>query len=150
MTANIRFIYLSGNYELPIIINNTQSFNLTNYSVKIEINDTDILNHIQGENDIRFYEVCPICNKRVKLSGEKFNCPEHGDIEPAYSYVMNIIIDDGSGNIRTAFFSRQVQKLLQKEDQEILKYKDNPTEFEKVKSIFLYLNYEVYKKIHKK
>ncbi|MCX6707916.1 MAG: hypothetical protein NT001_07345, partial [Candidatus Woesearchaeota archaeon] len=56
-----------------------------------------------------------------------------GTVKSAYSYVCNIVLDDGTGNIRVAFFKRQVEKLLDKQEQDIVIFKDAPDQFEKVK-----------------
>lgn len=101
-----------------------------------EIN-VELLGTIVQAKDIRFYEVCPTCKKRAKLVDNSFKCEEHGEVEPAYNYVMNIILDDGTGNIRIALFSRQTENLLGKSDEEIQKYRENPAEFEAVKTDLL-------------
>jgi replication factor A1 len=73
----------------------------------------------------KFFEICPECNRRVKKEEDAFKCTEHGDVIPNYSYVMNAQIDDGTGNMRAVFFRNQAKNLLDKEESEILKFKDN-------------------------
>ena len=74
---------------------------------------------------------CPTCNKRLRINADKFNCLEHGEVTPVYSYVLNLVLDDGTSNIRTVFFAKQLERLLERDDQEILKFKDEPETFEK-------------------
>lgn len=69
----------------------------------------EIMGTIVQVTDIRFYEVCPSCNKRLKPDG---TCPEHGKVSPKYNYVLNLVLDDNSGNIRVVFFNDLIEKLL--------------------------------------
>ena len=57
-------------------------------------------------------EVCPKCGKRVKPSSDLFACAEHGNVMPAYSYVLNTVLDDGTETIRCVFFRQQVGDLF--------------------------------------
>lgn len=86
--------------------------------------------------DIRFFEVCPKCNKRLRLHGEKFECEEHGPQTPSYNYILNIYLDDGTDNIRVNLWKQQTQRLLKLDDSQIIKFKDN-SEFEKYKTELL-------------
>jgi len=58
-----------------------------------------------------FFEVCPECGKRVRES-EKFKCPEHGEVKPKYSAALNIILDDGTGNVKAVFFGKNVESFI--------------------------------------
>lgn len=95
--------------------------------------DIELLANIIQIFDLKFFEVCPHCNKRTKLAEQGFNCGTHGVIEPAFSYVSNAVLDDGTGNIRSVFFSNQLQQLLEKKHEEILEMKDALQEFEGLK-----------------
>ncbi|MBW2998939.1 DUF2240 family protein [Candidatus Woesearchaeota archaeon] len=86
--------------------------------------------------DIRFFEVCSECNKRVKQESE-FKCAEHPDKEHTFSYVLNGFLDDGTDNIRLVFFRNRIEELLKKSNEEILKIKDNPESFADIKSELL-------------
>lgn len=97
----------------------------------------ELLGTIVQVYDIKFFERCPVCRKRIKEQGAGFQCPEHGLIKPEYSYVMNVYLDDGSGNIRVVFFGNQIQQLLKKSDEDILIYRTAPEAFEKVKTDLL-------------
>ncbi|MCK4589205.1 MAG: hypothetical protein KAT77_02095 [Nanoarchaeota archaeon] len=99
--------------------------------------NVEILGTIVQVFDLRFFTVCPDCNKRVYEREGKFSCGVHGDVVPSQNYVMNVFLDDGSENIRTVFWKEQILRLLGKTDAEVLKYKDEPTAFEEVKNDLL-------------
>ncbi len=97
--------------------------------------DVELLGTIVQVYDPRFFEVCPECGKRVLQKDDGFFCQEHNKVEPAYSYVTNIFLDDGSDNIRVVFWRNQTQKLFNKTNEEILAMKDSS--FETVKNDLL-------------
>lgn len=102
---------------------------------EIAASDTnvEIMGTIVQAFEPRFYEVCPNCSKRVKQKDSQFVCQTHGEIIPAYAYVLNLVLDDGTGTIRTVFFRNQLLSLLQSNQEDILKFKDNPQEFDPIK-----------------
>ncbi len=92
------------------------------------------LNEIQGTEEAvevlgtivqvfepRFFEVCPVCQKRLKGFEGSFMCPEHAKQQPQYSTVLNVVLDDGSDNMRTVFFRRQAERLLKNTDLEAIR-----------------------------
>ena len=85
----------------------------------------------------KFFEICPDCNRRTKPVDGKFICQEHGEIIPSFSYVMNAQIDDGTGNMRAVFFRNQAKILLDKDENEILKFKDDENLFSNYKDELL-------------
>jgi replication factor A1 len=85
----------------------------------------------------RFYEVCPQCNKRLKKKDSDFACDVHGPVAPAYASVMNLILDDGSSTIRTVFFRSQMANLVNLPAESLIKFKDNPNEFQTIKDSLL-------------
>ncbi len=85
----------------------------------------------------RFFEICPQCNRRAKPEDGKFNCVVHGAVDPKYSYVMNLSLDDGSDNIRVVCFKNQASKLLGKTDEEMQLYRENPAKFDEIKNDML-------------
>ncbi len=87
--------------------------------------------------DINFFEVCPQCNKRIRLKEDGFACPTHGKVEPAYNYVLNLYLDDGSDNIRAVFWRDQIEQLLDLDKSQIMVFKDDPAKFEPVKTELL-------------
>jgi len=97
----------------------------------------DILGTIVQVFDIRFFEVCPRCNKRLRLKEDGFYCDEHSKQEPNFNYVMSIFVDDGTSSIRASFWKQQTQKLLGISDQEIKSFKDNLAGFERYKTDLL-------------
>jgi hypothetical protein len=105
-----------------------------------EQNDVELLGTIVQVFDLRFFEVCPQCNKRARQHQDGFMCEEHQKVTPEYSYVMNVVLDDGSapnGTIRIVLFRNQVERLLQKNHEEILVYKEEQTNFDSVKNELL-------------
>ncbi|MAG40212.1 hypothetical protein CMI41_04570 [Candidatus Pacearchaeota archaeon] len=66
----------------------------------------------------RFYNVCPECNKKANADGEDFVCGEHGKIKPQKRAILNLVMDDGTENMRMTLFSSQVKQLIPEEDLE--------------------------------
>lgn len=100
--------------------------------------NVEVLATIVQAFEPRFFEVCPGCGKRAKQVEGGYECRTHGIVkEPDYAYVMNLFLDDGSDNIRTVLWREQTSKLLGMTDEEVLKFKDNPTEFEPLKNDLL-------------
>lgn len=87
--------------------------------------------------DPRFFEVCPQCQKRVRQSDNQFICQTHSAVSPAYSYVMNVFVDDGTDNIRVVCFRQQMEALLGRQSSEVIEYKDNSAAFEAAKNDLL-------------
>ncbi|MBU1111655.1 MAG: OB-fold nucleic acid binding domain-containing protein [archaeon] len=87
--------------------------------------------------DPRFFHVCPDCGKRVNQVGEEFSCQEHGTVAPVLSYVMNLILDDGSGNIRAVLWKNQTNHLLDKTEEDLAVFKEDPNVFEDIKNDLL-------------
>ncbi len=100
-------------------------------------NEAELLGTIVQVFDLRFYEICPKCSKRAKQSTDLFVCNEHGNVIPAYAYVLNTVLDDGTETIRCVFFRNQVDKLLSMSQEQVLKFKQEPAEFEAVKNDLL-------------
>ncbi|MBI2546270.1 hypothetical protein HYV81_03760 [Candidatus Woesearchaeota archaeon] len=98
--------------------------------------DAELFATIVQVFDLKFFEVCGMCNKRVRLS-DNFTCPEHGPVQPGFAFLLNFVIDDGTENIRAVCFRSQVEQLLQKSSAEILAMKDQPDLFEISKASLL-------------
>lgn len=96
-------------------------------------NNVELLGTIVQAFDPRFFEICPQCGKRAKPREDKFVCQTHDIVTPDYSYVMNVVIDDGSETIRVVLFRDQLEQLIGKTRDEVLKYKGEPDEFNAVK-----------------
>lgn len=97
----------------------------------------EVLGTIVQVFEPRFFEVCPECGKRARLKEDAFFCEAHEKISPAYSYVMNIFLDDGTENVRCVLFRDKADVLMQKGAGYLLQFKDNPAEFEAVKNELL-------------
>jgi replication factor A1 len=95
--------------------------NLTDNMMNIEL-----LGTIVGVDALRFFEVCPKCNKRARSKREEYECETHGIVTPDYSYVMNLILDDGTGSLRVVCFREMVEKCLGLGNKELLILKDTP------------------------
>lgn len=63
---------------------------------------------VQVNDRTIFYDTCPKCAKSAKEG----NCKEHGKVEPVKALMLNIVLDDGTGNIRCVFFKQQAEALL--------------------------------------
>lgn len=87
--------------------------------------------------DPRFFNICSQCGKKVAETEGSYQCAEHGAVKPALSYVLNLILDDGTSTIRGIFWRSQVQHLLQQSDEELSKFRDNPAAFESIKTDLL-------------
>lgn len=96
--------------------------------------EVELLGTIVQVFDIKFYEICPRCGKRAKPSVDLFECSGHGNVIPAYAYVLNAVLDDGTETIRCVFFRNQLDKLLNMSQEQVLKFKNEPAEFEAVKN----------------
>ncbi len=77
----------------------------------------------------RFFHVCPECNKKANQEGDGgFVCKEHGKVAAERRAVANIIVDDGTDNIRAVLFHERISELginldaedLTKEKEELL------------------------------
>ncbi len=55
----------------------------------------------------RYFEICPECKKRA-IEGE---CKIHGKVEPVKRALLNVVLDDGSGTIRSVLFGENINKL---------------------------------------
>ena len=78
-----------------------------------------LLQVFQRQNPL--YEVCPQCGSRVGEDKGKFLCKQHGPVEPEFQMVATGILDDGTANIRAAFFRDMAAKVFGKEPTEIRK-----------------------------
>ncbi len=90
------------------------------------MNNVEVLGTVVSVEALRFFEVCPECRKRARVRRDEFECDTHGVITPDFNYVMNAIIDDGSGNIRAVFFEKTVEKALDLEKSKLLELRDSP------------------------
>jgi len=99
--------------------------------------NVEILGTIVQVFDPKFFEICPECGRRARLKEDKFVCETHGEVKPNYSFVLNVFLDDGTDNIRVVCFKNQALKLLDKTQEQMLEYRDNPEKFEEMKTELL-------------
>ncbi len=84
--------------------------------------------------DPRFFESCPVCNKRLREENGSFVCAEHGPQEPTYNYVLNAFLDDGTDTIRGTLWKEQIQKLFSKSNEDIISLRENTAALEDLKT----------------
>ena len=85
--------------------------------------------------DPRFFELCPECMKRARQKEEGFFCEIHGKVEAAKpSYIFNIILDDGTDNIRVVLYKQQAERLFNREESEILSSRADNVKLDVLKS----------------
>ena len=80
--------------------------------------------------DPRFFNVHPETGKRM------YDDDDSG-VEPAISYVMNAILDDGSSTIRCVLWKNQVNTLLSCDEARMAGYKEDLSTFEEEKTNLL-------------
>jgi len=97
----------------------------------------EVLGTVVQIYDPRFFHICPECNKRANETEGKYQCVEHGEVTPALSYVLNLVVDDGTGNIRCVFWKNQINHLLDKTENDMGKFKEDLSPFEEVKTDLL-------------
>jgi replication factor A1 len=75
-------------------------------------------------NNITIYEACNTCFKKIE------NCSCENKDKTEYRMILNLIIDDGSGTIRTTFIGDIAEKFLGEKTEKLLQIKETP-DFEK-------------------
>ena len=66
-----------------------------------------------------------------------------------YFYVLNLILDDGTGTIRSVFWKNQTNYLLGKTEVEVSAFKEAPATFENVKTDLLGEQFRVMGRVNK-
>lgn len=59
----------------------------------------------------KFFHVCVQCKKKATNDGESFVCEAHGKVIPEKRALINIVLDDGTGTMRSVLFNEAIQKL---------------------------------------
>lgn len=108
-------------------------------------NNVEVLGTIVQVFDPRFFLVCPQCGRRINGN----SCSLHGLVQPALSYVLNVVLDDGSGTIRAVFWREQTNHLLDKTTEEIIKYNEKAASFENQKTELLGEQFKVKGRVQK-
>lgn len=100
-------------------------------------NGVEIFGTVVQIFELRFFKICPECGKRVVEKEDGFYCGEHEKVTPGESYVLNLVLDDGTETIRGVFWRNQTNNLLKRTEEEISKFRDNPGLFEEIKTELL-------------
>ena len=117
-------IHLGNKAELIINPENESigEIKLTPQSKRKEIKDlnekesAEVYGTIVQIFESRYYNSCPVCNKKVLEQDGKFSCMEHGIVPPNKVPIVNAVIDDGTDNIRAVFFRDLAEKLTGKDE----------------------------------
>ena len=106
---------------------------------KLTENDgnAEILGTIVQVFDPRFFPIDPETGRKVTENEGKYYFNNKVIENPDHSYVLNVIVDDGTDNMRAVFFRETMEKLLSCSKEKVLGYKENPESFEQVKSDLL-------------
>jgi hypothetical protein len=67
--------------------------------------------------NLSFFYVCPECNMKASFENDKYTCVRHGNVIPRKRAIMNMVIDDGSENIRAIAFSELILKIFNLTDE---------------------------------
>jgi replication factor A1 len=117
-------VHLSGFSELRKGTQKLENVKTEKQSPKKDLIEASVGQEIQFRGIVvsmypaRFYNVCPECNKKANQEGEEFVCGEHGKIQPKKRAILNLVMDDGTENMRMTIFSNQIKQLIPEEDLE--------------------------------
>jgi ssDNA-binding replication factor A large subunit len=111
--------------------------------------NTEILGTVVQVFDPRFFYICPQCNKRATEVEGNFSCAVHGAVEANLSYVMNAVVDDGTGNIRGVFWKNQTNHLLDLDEEKMKAFKEDMSAFENIKTDLLGEQFKLMGKVQK-
>jgi len=100
-------------------------------------NNISIAGTIVQVFDPKFYPTCSQCGKKVEFANDIYTCKEHGQVNKEFSPILNFFFDDGTDSIRVVAFKNQVERILNIPYDQVLALKDNPNNFEALKSSVL-------------
>lgn len=119
-----------------IEVNDKPSFEFNKKKI-IELQENDngvgVVGTIVQAFEPNFYEACKLCGKKL-VDGE---CREHGKSDNELVPIINIILDDSTDTIRCVAFRRQAEELTGLDLGELIKLRENPGDFEKVREDLL-------------
>jgi len=107
LPKRIQESYFSGNYKKIDSIEETGPVEVKGFIAK------DL-------NNITIYEACKQCSKK----NNNCECDVKGETE--FRMILNLIIDDGSGSIRTTFMGEKAEKVLRVETNKLVQIKETP------------------------
>lgn len=87
--------------------------------------------------ELKFYEACSVCGKKVEIDGEQRQCKEHGNVNVEYVPILNLFFDDGTESLKAVAFRNQAIELLGVSKKEILEMKGDLSKFEEAKQDLL-------------
>lgn len=99
-----------------------------------ENDNVELLGTVVQLFEPRFYDVCPECNKSIKLVDGNFRCEKHNIVTPKHAPLINFFFDDSSANIRVVVFRDQALRLVEKTEEELRQIKESPQKFDILKS----------------
>lgn len=102
----------SSNIEINEVVTKKQDFLIKKIS---EVKSNERANFratIVQMFNLSFFHVCPECNIKVTFESDKATCARHGIILPKKRAILNMVIDDGSENIRATAFNELILKLF--------------------------------------
>ena len=100
--------------------------------------------------DLKFFEICDQCGRRARPDDKgEFICATHNSVTPKYSYLINVVLDDGTVPMQAVFFREVAQQFLKKTDEELLSLREIPEAFEETKSDMLGSFVKVSAKVNK-
>lgn len=91
-----------------------------------DIPNVELLATVVGIDALRFFEIDPITKKRARLQRDQYVVDGNVIEKPDYSYVMNLVLDDGSGNMRAVCFGDLVEKCLNVDKQQLIALREQP------------------------
>lgn len=75
--------------------------------------------------DPKFFNVCSQCKKKINEQDGNFFCNDHGSVIPEKRALVNIVIDDGTSNIKTVLFNDALNSIEYDSDGDIGKQKQH-------------------------
>lgn len=106
-------------------------------SIKENDGNIEVLGTIVQVFEPRFFPIDPETGRKVTENEGKFYFNDKVIENPDHSYVLNVIVDDGTDSMRAVFFRETMEKLLNCSKEKALEYRSNPESFEQVKSDLL-------------
>jgi len=95
---------LEVDIDAPVAVVETD---LSNPTLGAPVN---VFGTIVSVTEPRFYKACGECRRKVSESNE---CQTHGKVEsPKTTMILNLVLDDGKGNVRATCFGELGEKLI--------------------------------------
>ena len=108
---------IKSEIDIPVVITKKESPIMKRIS-EVKTNEkVNVRASILQMFNLSFFYVCPECNMKATFEGEKATCPKHGSIMPRKRAIKNMVIDDGSENIRATAFNELILKIFNLENE---------------------------------